>query len=133
MLEQVWTYKTMWTRCTWEVVKPLSHNDITVDTRRRFNVDATLCDIARRRIDVETTSCVYWFNMKKTYFINVLEKKIKGLLLGLRQFLVTKTPLKLMKNAFYFTLNPLFVHKIFNFLSWLCGHVEKTAWLEELG
>ena len=30
-----------------------------VDTRRRFSVDATLCDIVRRRIDVETTSCVY--------------------------------------------------------------------------
>ena len=34
--------------------------DSPVDTRRRFNVDTTLCDIARRRIDVETTSRVYW-------------------------------------------------------------------------
>ena len=30
-----------------------------VDTRRCFNVDTTLHDIVRRRIDVETTSCVY--------------------------------------------------------------------------
>ena len=39
-------------------------------------------------------------------------------------------PLKLMKNAFYFTLKALFVLKIFKFLSRLFGHLEKTAWLE---
>ena len=33
-----------------------------VDTRRRFNVDATSYDVVRRRIDFETTSCVYWEN-----------------------------------------------------------------------
>ena len=32
---------------------------VDVDTRRRFNVDTT-CDVVRRCIDVETTSCVYW-------------------------------------------------------------------------
>ena len=30
-----------------------------VDTRRRFNVDTMSYGIIRRRIDVETTSCVY--------------------------------------------------------------------------
>ena len=30
-----------------------------VDTRRRFNFDTTSYDVMRRRIDVETTSCVY--------------------------------------------------------------------------
>ena len=30
-----------------------------------------------------------------------------------------------MKNAFYFTLKALFVFKIFKFLFWLFGHVEK--------
>ena len=35
-----------------------------------------------------------------------------------------------MKNAFYFILKALSVLKIFNFLSWLFGHVGKTAWLE---
>ena len=35
-----------------------------------------------------------------------------------------------VKNAFYFILKALFVLKIFKFLSWLFGHVEKTAWLE---
>ena len=40
----------------------------------------------------------------------------KGVLLGLR-FLATESPLKMMKNAFYFTSKALFVLKIFNFLS----------------
>ena len=38
-------------------------------------------------------------------------------------------PFKNDKNA-YFTLKALFVLKIFKFLSWLFGHVEKTAQLE---
>ena len=38
-----------------------------------------------------------------------------------------ESPLKMMKNAFYFILKALFVLKIFKFLSRLFGHVEKTA------
>ena len=38
-----------------------------------------------------------------------------------------------MKNAFYFILKPLFAPKIFKFLSWAFGYVEKTAWLERQG
>ena len=38
--------------------------------------------------------------------------------------------LKIMKNAFYFTLKALFVLKIFKILSRLFVHVEKTAGLE---
>ena len=44
---------------------------------------------------------------------------------GLRKFLATVSPLKIIKNTFYFFLKPLFVLKIFNFLSYLFGHVEK--------
>ena len=33
------------------------------------------------------------------------------------KFLITEIPLKMMKNAFYFTLKALFVLKIFKFLS----------------
>ena len=40
------------------------------------------------------------------------------------------SPSKMMKNAFYFILKALFVLKIFKFLSWFFGHVEKTAWSE---
>ena len=42
---------------------------------------------------------------------------IKGALSGLRQFLTTESPLKMMKNVFYFTSKALFVLKIFKFLS----------------
>ena len=38
-----------------------------------------------------------------------------------------ESPLKLMKNAFYFILKVLFVLKMFKFLSRLFGHVGKTA------
>ena len=38
-----------------------------------------------------------------------------------------ESPLKMMKNAFYFTLKAPFVHKIFKFLPWLFGHVGKKA------
>ena len=42
---------------------------------------------------------------------------IKGALSGLRQFLAAESPLKMMKNASYFTSKPFFVLKIFKFLS----------------
>ena len=54
----------------------------------------------------------------------------KGTLQGLRQFLISESPLIVMKNAFYFTVKVPFVLKIFKFLSWHFGHVEKPAWLE---
>ena len=41
----------------------------------------------------------------------------KGTLSGLRQFLAAETPLKVMKNALYFTSKALSILKIFNFLS----------------
>ena len=43
--------------------------------------------------------------------------------------LFASVPLKIMKNVFYFILKALFVLKIFKFLSWLFGRIEKT-WLE---
>ena len=41
-----------------------------------------------------------------------------------------ENPLKIMKNAFYFILEGLFVLKTFKFSSRLFGHVEKTAGLK---
>ena len=49
--------------------------------------------------------------------------KFKGALSNLRQFLANESPLKVMKNAFYFTLKGLFVLKIFKFLCWLFDHI----------
>ena len=43
---------------------------------------------------------------------------------------LTESPLRMMKNTFYFILKALLVLKIFKFLSWLFGHVGKMAWLE---
>ena len=44
---------------------------------------------------------------------------------------LTESPLKMMKNAFYFILKALFILKILKFLSRLFGHVEKTARVEK--
>ena len=52
-------------------------------------------------------------------------RRVKGALLGLRQFLATESSLKLMKNAFYYTSKALFVLKISKFLSQHFGHVSK--------
>ena len=38
-----------------------------------------------------------------------------------------ESPLKMMKNAFYFILKAPFVFKIFEVLSWHFGHVEEMA------
>ena len=56
-------------------------------------------------------------------FLLLLLNEFKGPLSGLRQFLTTRSPLKMMKNAFYYVLKALFVLKIFTFLSSLFGHV----------
>ena len=51
-------------------------------------------------------------------------KIFKGTLSDL-QPLATESPLKMIKNSFYFNSIALFVLKIFKFLSWLFGHVSK--------
>ena len=55
------------------------------------------------------------------------ETLFKGELSGLTQFLATESPLKLMRNAFYFTSKSLFILKIFKFWS------RETAWLSTQG
>ena len=49
----------------------------------------------------------------------------KEALSDLTQFLATESPLKMMKNAFYFALKTHHVLKIFKFLFWFFGHVKK--------
>ena len=44
-------------------------------------------------------------------------RNIKGALAGLRQSLATKSPLKMMTDAFDFILKAIFILKIFKFLS----------------
>ena len=45
--------------------------------------------------------------------------------------MAAESPLKMMKNAFYFTSKALFVLKIFKFLSKLFGHVLKQLDLKD--
>ena len=49
----------------------------------------------------------------------------------MRKFLITESPLKVTWNVFYFTLKILFVLKIFTFLSWFFGYVEKQLDLKD--
>ena len=68
--------------------------------------------------------------MKLHKSLLLIANLVKGAALGLGQFLATESLWKLMKDAFYFVLKALFVLKIFKFLSWLFGHVQKTVWFE---
>ena len=43
---------------------------------------------------------------------------IKGAVSGLKQFLATEIPLKMMKNVFYFILKAIFPLEIFKFWSY---------------
>ena len=63
-----------------------------------------------------------WFCFTENGVLNQLQ--LKGAFSDLRQ-LAAESPLKMMKNAFYFTSEALFVFKIFKFLSSLFGHVSK--------
>ena len=56
-------------------------------------------------------SCTYNKNNKI-----IRHSVFKGALSGLRQFLAIESPLKMMKNAFYFTSKALFILNIFKFL-----------------
>ena len=51
------------------------------------------------------------------YYAHIAPARFKGALSGLRPFFTTESPLKMLKNVFYFISNALFVVKIFKFLS----------------
>ena len=50
----------------------------------------------------------------------------RRVLSGLKQFLANESPLKMKKNAFYFTSEAFFVLRIFKFLPLLFGYVSKS-------
>ena len=60
-------------------------------------------------------------SIAKFYFWKKANSVLKGALSGLRQFFVTESSLKMIKNAFYFIFKALIVLKIFK----IYGHVEK--------
>ena len=63
-------------------------------------------------------------DMKQSLFFKH-ETLFKGEISGLTLFLATESPLKMMRNAFYFTSKALFILKILKILSRLFGHGEK--------
>ena len=75
---------------------------------------------------VAQNDATLWFTKSKVFTEIQLSRSLiffQGALLSLRQFLATESPLKIMKNAFYFTPKALFVLTIFKFLSGFFGHV----------
>ena len=60
----------------------------------------------------------------------VLRSNLKVPPPGLRQFLATESPLKMMNNAFYFILKANFVHRYLNFCPDLFGRVGKRHHLK---
>ena len=62
---------------------------------------------------VTQTQYYYYYCLSKTIDADGMAVYIKGALSGLRQFLAPEISLKLMKNAFHFTLKALFILNIF--------------------
>ena len=78
--------------------------------------------LGHETVNYDTEIKAYLFNPKLQVIKKGSPGKKAGTLLGLRQFLATESPLKMMKNAFYFMLKALFVRKIFQFLSSVFGY-----------
>ena len=77
------------------------------------------------KCDIVTT---YWQEKPLRIYNRILAAmhlKLKDAPSGLRKILATESPLKMMKNAFYFASKALFILKIFRFSSWLFGHAAK--------
>ena len=56
-------------------------------------------------------------SVQPAHVLTIFTHVLKDAVSGLRQFRATESLLKLMKNAFYFILEALFVLKIFKLLS----------------
>ena len=72
--------------------------------------------------------CTGCLHMK--YFLQKFSKSNSHLFFQ-KNICFDERPLKVLKNDFLFSLKAHFDLKIFEFLSWLFNHVEKTAWLEQ--
>ena len=56
---------------------------------------------------------IHYFLLLHKIIITILSSQVTGALSGLREFLATESPLKIIKIAFYFTSKVLSVLKIF--------------------
>ena len=102
----------------WEKCQPLSNKFLRVKKSPHSLGGRTICTF---------DSC--WFDLFHFLFSKVGLSPSKKKLYCLLHW----KPLKMMKNAFYFILKALSALKIFKFLSWIFGHVEKIASLERQG
>ena len=102
----------------------------TYITFLRFQKRAFCCKNTKKIFFCLLTFCFWWsFRWKLRFFHSMfwnffwvtfwlLLWLFKGALSGLIRSLATERPLKMMKNAFYFSSKALFVLKMFKFLSW---------------
>ena len=86
-----------------------------------------LCDFSSK-IWHQISSPMAYSELFRTFKLERFANMLKGALSGLRQFLATESPLKMTKNAFYFTSKALSGRKIFKYLSRLFAHV--SNWLD---
>ena len=79
----------------------------------------------RRKLRIYSHCYSHIYSVNESFFCAVGAKKISGningALLGLRQFPIPESPLKMMTSAFYFTLKAFLVFEIFKFLFWPFG------------
>ena len=89
------------------------------------------CIKTEERLELVHIFFVLGFLGKKGPKMNILSLKV-GLSPSKKNRFIcfNESPLKMMKNALYFILKALFALKIFKFLCWPVGHLEKTASLE---
>ena len=99
----------------WELVEILNLNKLSniVDKNNMFD------KLSGPKMEQRKKKIIKIF---KDFVLSIMVT-IKGTVSGLRQYLATESSIKMMKNAFYFTLKALFFLQIF----WSC---RKTAWLE---
>ena len=90
-----------------------THSKSTIETFEK-GVKYVIKTPTRRQVNVS------WVCAICSEFIH-----IKCQFLGLRQYLIIESNLKMMEKPFYFILKALFICEIITFLSWLFGHVEK--------
>ena len=65
-----------------------------------------------------------WYVSSMSNYDSLKDELLKKIVICL-----IESPFEMTKNAFYFILKVLSVLKVFKILSWLFGHVGKTAWL----
>ena len=84
------------------------------------------CDFNKVALQINFTEITLQHGCSPVTLLHIFRTPfLKGTLSGLGQFLATESPLKMVKNTFYFPSKALFILKMFKFLSWLFVHVPK--------